>query len=64
MDAYALMGQYLEGLVMLGGRVQTNMPEGRRVVYMEGHQAENVSTYHRNRAMMVQEAVDALVMMV
>jgi hypothetical protein len=59
-DAYTLMGQYLEGLVMLGGRVQTNMPEGRRVVYMEGTQAEIVSTYNHNRATMVLDAVDAL----
>lgn len=60
MDAYVLNEQYLEGLVLAGGRVQPNMPKDRDVVYMSAAQTKFVIEFSRTRAGVVQEAINAL----
>ena len=34
MAAYLLAEQYLDGLILLGGTLLTDMPEGRQMVYL------------------------------
>ena len=59
MDAYILVDQYSEGLILLGGRLQTNMPENRRAIYLDARHAETVTAINRHRAQAIQEAIDA-----
>lgn len=60
MDAYAMAEQYLEGLILRGGKLQTNMPENRQLVYMDAKLIKFVVEFNKTRAGVVQEAIDAL----
>lgn len=60
MDAYVLTEQYLEGLVLVGGRLQTNLPEGRQLVYLDADKAAFVAEFNRTRATVVKDAMNAL----
>jgi hypothetical protein len=60
MDAYVLTEQYVEQLILLGGRLQSNMPENRRLVYLDATHAKFVVELNRIRAGVVKEAIDAL----
>lgn len=59
-DAYILLGQYFEGLILIGGVVQANLPEGRRLVSLPTTMASFVVDYNRGRATVVKEAISAL----
>lgn len=59
-DVYILLGQYFEGLVLVGGVVQENLPESRRLVSLPTAMATFVIEYNRARASMVKEAIGAL----
>jgi hypothetical protein len=52
--------QYLEGLIFRGGKLQTNMPESRQLVYMDAKYMKFVVEFNNTRAGVVQEAIDAL----
>jgi hypothetical protein len=58
--AYVLTHQYLEGLVLLGGTLQRNMPSSRELVYLDSEHADMVIAINEARAAPVQEAIDAL----
>jgi hypothetical protein len=60
MDAYVLTEQYLEGLILAGGRLRDDMPIGRQLVYVEAHRREFVIAINRIRAGPVAKAIDAL----
>jgi len=38
-DAYVIIEQYSEGLILLGGTLRQDMPEGRRVIYLDAQRA-------------------------
>jgi hypothetical protein len=59
-DAYILLGQYLEGLILVGGVMQENLPEGRCLVLMPTAMKSFTIEYNRGRAGMVKKAIDAL----
>jgi hypothetical protein len=42
MDAYVLTEQYVEQLILFGGRLQSNMPDNRRLVYLDAARAKLV----------------------
>lgn len=60
MDAYVLIEQYVEGLILLGGTMRPDMPEGRRAIYIDAEHAETVSAINQVRAEGIKEAIDAL----
>ena len=60
MDAYVLTEQYLEGLILVGGKLQTGMPENRQLVYLDAHLAAFVIEFNQTRATVVKEAMEAL----
>jgi hypothetical protein len=60
MDAYVLTEQYLDALILLGGNLQPDMPDGRVLVYLDAQHAETVSEINRARAGVVKEAIDAI----
>ena len=59
-DAYILLGQYFEGLILVGGVVRQDLPEGRRLVSLPTDMASFVIEYNRGRAGVVREAINAL----
>jgi hypothetical protein len=59
-DAYILLGQYLQDLTLAGGRMRQDMPSGRRVVELPTALVSFSIEYHRRRAGVVKEALDAL----
>jgi hypothetical protein len=60
MDAYVLIQQYAEGMIFLGGTMQPNMPENRRVVYMDAVHAKSVAAINLARADFIKGATEAL----
>jgi hypothetical protein len=60
MDAYVLIKQYAEGLILLGGAMQPNMPEDRRLIFMTAERAKIVTAINEERARAIKEAIDAL----
>jgi hypothetical protein len=60
MDAYVLTEQYLEGLILLGGTLQSNMPESRQLVYLDAQHAKFVIEYNQVKAGVVKEAINSL----
>jgi hypothetical protein len=60
MDAYVLTEQYLEQLILLGGKLQPNLPSNRQLVYLDAQHAKFVIEFNRVRAKVVKEAIDAL----
>jgi hypothetical protein len=60
MNAYVLTEQYLDGLILLGGVLQANMPENRQMVYMDAHYAATVAKMNNVKAGVVKEAMEAL----
>jgi hypothetical protein len=60
MAAYILTEQYLQQLILLGGRPMPNVPEDRPLVYLDAQFAEFVIDFNRTRAALVKEAMDAL----
>ena len=61
MDAYVLTEQYLEGLILVGGKLQTGMPENRQLVYLDAAFAPFVIEFNQTRAVAVKEGMEALV---
>ena len=61
MTAYLLTEQYLDGHILLGGTLQSNMPEGRQVVYLDAEHADTVRRMNEIKAGPIKEAMDALV---
>ena len=59
MNSYILLGQYFEGLILVGGVAQ-NLPQGRRLVSLPTAMASFVIEYNRARAGVVKAAIDAL----
>ena len=59
-DSYILLGQYFEGLILVGGVVRQDIPEGRRLVSLPTDKASFVVEYNRGRAGVVEEAINAL----
>jgi hypothetical protein len=60
MGAYVLIGQYAEGLILLGGAMQPNMPENRRLILVDAFYAKSVTAINEARAEAIKEAIDAL----
>jgi hypothetical protein len=60
MDAYVLTETYLDRLILLGGKLQTNMPPERQLVYLDAKLMKPVIKYNKARAGVVKEAIDAL----
>jgi hypothetical protein len=60
MDAYVLIEQYGEGLILLGGTIQPNMPEHRCLIFMDAGEAKSVVAINKVRAELIKEAIDAL----
>lgn len=60
MDAYVLIEQYAEGLILLGGTIHPNMPENRRLIFMNAERAMIVTAINEERARAIKEAIDAL----
>jgi hypothetical protein len=60
LDAYILVDQYCEALLMLGGRISDDMPSHRRVVLMPRERAGNVATLNRNMSGAIQRAIRRL----
>jgi hypothetical protein len=60
MTAYLLTEQYLDGLILLGGTLQTNMPEGRQMVYLNAEHADTVRKMNEIKAGPVKDAMGAL----
>lgn len=58
-NSYILLGQYFEGLILVGGVAQ-NLPQGRRLVSLPTAMASFVIEYNRARAGVVKAAIDAL----
>jgi hypothetical protein len=61
MSAYILTEQYLDGLILLGGNLQTNMPENHQIVYMDAQFTKTVVRMNEVKAEVVKEAMAALV---
>src|SRR5262245_52778007 len=61
MGAYGLTEQYFDRLILIGGKLQPNMPANRRLVYLDAGNATFVTEFNRTTARAVKEAVDALV---
>ena len=59
-EAYGLVGQYLESLVLIGGSLRQGMPEHRRMVYLPAEHASFVAEMNLKRVAPVKEALDAL----
>jgi hypothetical protein len=59
-DSYILLGQYFEGLILVGGVVAQNLPQGRRLVSLPTAMTSFVIEYNRARAGVVKAAIDAL----
>jgi hypothetical protein len=59
-DAYVIIEQYSEGLILLGGTLRQDMPEGRRVVYLDAQHAEIVAGINRSRAEFINGAIRTL----
>lgn len=60
MDAYVLTEQYMDRLILLGGKLQTNMPDGRQLVYLDARFAKHVVGYNKATAEDIKKAIDAL----
>jgi hypothetical protein len=60
LDAYSLVDQYCEALIMMGGKVDPNMPLHRRVVFLPAARAPHVITLNRNMSMQIHNAVAKL----
>jgi hypothetical protein len=60
MTAYLLTEQYLEGLILLGGALQDNMPKDRQIVYLDAEHADTVRRMNEIKAGPVKEAMQAL----
>jgi hypothetical protein len=60
MDAYVLIQQYAEGMIFLGGKMQSNMPENRRVIFMDAIHAKSVAAINLARADFIKDAIDTL----
>jgi hypothetical protein len=60
MDAYVLIEQYAEGLILLGGKMYPNMPENRRLIYFDTVHAQSIAAINQARAGAIKEAMDAL----
>jgi hypothetical protein len=59
-DANILLGQYFEALILVGGVVMQNLPEGRRLVSLPTAMASFAIEFNQTRATVVKEAIDAL----
>jgi hypothetical protein len=60
MDAYIVTEQYLERLMLAGGRIQPNVPEARQLLYMPAKQKDFVVDFSRDTANFVKAAIDEL----
>jgi hypothetical protein len=60
MDAYVLVEQYVEDMVLAGGELQTDMPEKRQIVYLPATKAQFVIEYNQIKAGAVAKAIEAL----
>jgi hypothetical protein len=60
LDAYVLIAQYAEGLILLGGTMQPNMPENRRQIFVHAMHAKLVAEINQARAEFIKEAIDTL----
>lgn len=59
-DAYILLSQYFEGLILVGGIVVQKLPEGRRLAQLQTDMASFVIEYNQARAGFIKKAIDAL----
>ncbi len=60
MDAYVLIEQYAEGLILLGGTMYPNMPANRRLIYFDTMHAQSIAAVNQSRAVAIKEALEAL----
>jgi hypothetical protein len=60
MGAYVLTEQYFDGLILLGGKLLPDMPEGRELVYLDAEHAKTVTAMNKVKARAVKDAIDAL----
>jgi hypothetical protein len=60
MGAYILTEQYLYKLVLLGGKLQDNIPEGQQLVYLDAHHVKLVTELNDVTAGVVKEGMDSL----
>ena len=58
--AYSLVQQYCEKLIMLGGRLQDNMPSHRRIVYLKADSNEYFAKMSQSMTEPIAEAIAAL----
>jgi len=60
LTTYALTEQYLDRLILIGGRVPPDKPANRRLVYLDAQHAKVVIEFNRITARAVKEAIDVL----
>ena len=60
MNAYLSTEDYLDRPILLGGKLQTNMPEGRQMVYLSAAQADSVRRLNLFRTGPIKVAMTAL----
>ena len=60
MGAYILTEQYHYKLILLGGRLETDMPAGQQLVYLDTRHAKMVVELNDVTAGVVKQEIDAL----
>lgn len=60
MDAYGVIDQYCESLMLLGGRFHEQLPAHRRVVLMPKDSAQQVAIMNRQMSINLKEAIERL----
>jgi hypothetical protein len=61
LDAYILAEQYLDRLILTGGKLQDGMPETRQLVYLDASNATHVVEFNKVTAQGVKDGMDALI---
>ena len=59
-NAYGVIDQWLEKLVMIGGKIMDSMPSHRRVVYMPKGTAAHVAKLNRNTSKKIRATIEKL----
>lgn len=60
LDAYILTQHYLDDLMIVGGTLRQNRPEGRQMVDLAAKHAKTVASINKSRAAVVKDAMQAL----
>lgn len=60
-DAYIVIEQYLDMVILIGGTLRQNMPERRELAYIGAAHSKNVVTLNQGTADHIKTAMDALI---